>query len=170
MICRAVRGRLEGVKAMSDKQNMKKYQRYDRLVKRLTPNSNYLQGYVRAFWVGGVICVIGQIITLIGRKCLDMPEATASMFTSVVLVFLGTTLTGLGVYDDIGRYAGAGSIVPITGFANSVASPAIEFRREGMIMGVGAKLFVISGPVLVYGIVSSIAVGVIYWIVGRLMA
>ena len=155
---------------MSNKQEDKKYQRYDRLVKKLTPNSNYVQGYVRAFWVGGLICTIGQIITLIGRRGFELPETAASMLTSVVLVFLGTTLTGLGVYDDIGRYAGAGSIVPITGFANSVASPAIEFRREGMIMGVGAKLFVMSGPVLVYGIVRSIAVGVIYWFAWRLMA
>ena len=145
----------------------KKYERYDRLVKRLTPNSNYVQGYVRAFWVGGLICVIGQLISLAGEKWLGMTDASASMFTSVVLIFVGTTLTGIGVYDDIGRYAGAGSIVPITGFANSMASPAIEFRREGMIMGVGAKLFVISGPVLVYGIASSVLVGAIYWFVGR---
>lgn len=156
------------VQAMSDRQKAKKYQRYDQLVKRLTPNSNYLQGYVRAFWVGGVICMIGQLISLTGEKWLGMTEASASMLTSVVLIFLGTTLTGIGVYDDIGRYAGAGSVVPITGFANSVASPAIEFRREGLVLGVGAKLFTVAGPVLVYGIVSSIAVGIIYWLVGRL--
>jgi len=155
---------------MSDKREQRKYERYDQLVKRLTPNSNYLQGYVRAFWVGGLICLFGQLISLAGEKWLGMTEASASMFTSVVLIFLGTTLTGLGIYDDIGRYAGAGSIVPITGFANSVASPAIEFRREGMIMGIGAKLFVISGPVLVYGIASSVVVGVIYWLIGRGMA
>ena len=150
------------------KDSNKRYRQYDRLVKALTPNSNYVQGYVRAFWVGGVICTIGQIIAIAGEEWLGMTEASASMLTSVVLIFLGTTLTGIGVYDDIGRYAGAGSIVPITGFANSIASPAIEFRREGLIMGVGAKLFVISGPVLVYGIVSSVVVGIIYWMVGRL--
>ena len=149
-------------------QNEKKYLEYDKLVKRLTPNSNYVQGYVRAFWVGGVICTIGQLISMAGKEWLSLTEASAAMFTSVVLIFIGTTLTGLGIYDDIGRYAGAGSIVPITGFANSVASPAIEFRREGLIMGIGAKLFVISGPVLVYGITSSIAVGIIYWLIGRL--
>ena len=87
------------------------------------------------------------------------------MFTSVVLIFLGTTLTGLGVYDRIGKYAGAGSIVPITGFANSVAAPAIEFRREGLVLGVGAKLFAIAGPVLTYGIASSMAVGLVFWII-----
>ncbi len=126
----------------------KKYERYDRLVKRLTPNSNYVQGYIRAFWVGGLICVIGQLISLAGEKWLGMTDASASMFTSVVLIFLGTTLTGIGVYDDIGRYAGAGSIVPITGFANSMASPAIEFRRdESDIIGHSQKDLIDKGRV-----------------------
>ena len=146
----------------------KKYKQYDELVKRLTPNSNYVQGYVRAFWVGGTICVIGQLISMAGEKLLNMTSSSAAMFTSVVLIFLGTTLTGIGVYDDIGRNAGAGSVVPITGFANSMASPAIEFRREGLITGVGAKLFVVAGPVLVYGISASVAAGLIYYFVGRL--
>lgn len=153
---------------MSENKKQEKYRRYDRLVKQLTPNSNYLQGYIRAFWVGGVICVIGQLISLAGKTWLGMTDASASMLTSVALIFIGTTLTGIGVYDDVGRYAGAGSIVPITGFANSVASPAIEFRREGLVLGVGAKLFTVAGPVLVYGISSSIAVGIIYWALGRL--
>lgn len=154
---------------MSDHRQQRKYQQYDQLVKRLTPNSNYAQGYIRAFWVGGVICVIGQLISMAGESWFHMTEASAAMLTSIALIFLGTTLTGIGVYDDIGRYAGAGSIVPITGFANSVASPAIEFRREGLIMGVGAKLFVVAGPVLTYGIASSVVAGLIYWIAGRLM-
>lgn len=153
---------------MNDQREQQKYKRYDQLVKKLTPNSNFVQGYIRAFWVGGLICVIGQLIALAGEKWLGMTEASASMLTSVVLIFLGTTLTGLGVYDDIGRYAGAGSIVPITGFANSIASPAIEFKREGMVLGVGAKLFAVAGPVLVYGIVSSVVVGLIYWLAGRI--
>ena len=153
---------------MATQNQPKRYREYDRLVKQLTPNSNYLQGYVRAFWVGGVICSIGQAITLLGEKGLGMVESDALMFTSVCLIFLGVLLTGLGIYDDIGRYAGAGSIVPITGFANSIAAPAMEFRREGLVLGVGAKLFTVAGPVLVYGIASSIVVGVIYWLVGRL--
>ena len=95
---------------------------------------------------------------------IELGEVTAPMFTSAVLIFLGTTLTGLGVYDRIGKYAGAGSIVPITGFANSVAAPAMEFRREGLVLGLGAKLFTLAGPVLTYGISASIVVGVIYWI------
>ena len=146
----------------------RRYREYDRLVKRLTPNSNFLQGYVRAFWVGGLICVIGQLLAYWGEKGLGMVEEDALMFTSVCLIFLGTTLTGIGVYDDIGRYAGAGSIVPITGFANSIAAPAIEFRREGLVMGVGAKLFTLAGPVLVYGISGSIIVGLIVFFLDML--
>ena len=137
---------------------------YETIVNELTPNSRHLRGCVRAFWVGGLICVIGQALTMLAQT-LELGELTAPMFTSCALIFLGTTLTGIGVYDRIGKYAGAGSVVPITGFANSVAAPAIEFRREGMVLGLGAKLFQIAGPVLTYGISSSIIVGVIYWAV-----
>ena len=152
---------------MNAKKKTAEHRRYDTLVKSLTPGSNILQGYVRAFWVGGVICALGQLLSLFGEKVLGLPEGSDAMFTSIALIFLGVLLTGVGVYDDIGRYAGAGSIVPITGFANSMASPAIEFRREGLVLGVGAKLFAVAGPVLVYGLSSSMAVGVIYWLVGR---
>ena len=145
---------------MSDQQ---KFKEYDQMVKRMTPNSQYFQG----FWVGGLICVLGQLISMAGEYWLHLDQSGVSMFTSIVLVFLGTTLTGLGIYDRIGCYAGAGSVVPITGFANSVAAPALEFRREGMILGLGAKLFQIAGPVLVYGIGSSVVAGVIYWIIVR---
>lgn len=144
-----------------NKMRNEEHRRYDRMVKALTPNSNYIQGYLRAFWVGGVICTIGQLISLWGEKGLGLSESSAAMLTSVILIFLGTTLTGIGVYDDIGHYAGAGSIVPITGFANSIAAPAIEFKREGLILGVGAKLFVIAGPVLVYGITASVIYGLV---------
>ena len=149
---------------MSDQQ---KFKEYDQMVKRMTPNSQYFQGFVRAFWVGGLICVLGQLISMAGEYWLHLDQSGVSMFTRIVLVFLGTTLTGLGIYDRIGCYAGAGSVVPITGFANSVAAPALEFRREGMILGLGAKLFQIAGPVLVYGIGSSVVAGVIYWIIVR---
>lgn len=154
---------------MKKQFRQREHKAYDRLIKRLTPNSNFIQGYVRAFWVGGTICMIGQMFSLLGEKALKLPEGSAAMFSTIILIFLGTTLTGIGVYDDIGRYAGAGSIVPITGFANSIASPAIEFRREGLVLGVGAKLFAVAGPVLVYGVTASIAVGLIYWAAGRLM-
>lgn len=140
---------------------------YSEKVKRLTPNSNTLRDCLRAFWVGGVICCIGQALNMLGER-LELCEMTAPMFTSVVLIFIGTTLTGLGVYDRIGRYAGAGSVVPITGFANSVCAPAMEFRREGLVMGVGAKLFTVAGPVLSYGITASVAVGLVYYIVENL--
>ncbi len=146
----------------------REHRRYERMVRALTPNSRYAQGYLRAFWVGGVICSLGQLISFAGEKLFHLPESSASMLTSVTLIFLGTTLTGLGLYDDIGHYAGAGSIVPITGFANSIAAPAIEFKREGLVLGVGAKLFALAGPVLVYGIASSIVVGIVYWFIGRL--
>lgn len=137
---------------------------YKTLVSRLTPHSRHLLGCLRAFWVGGLICTLGQALNAVG-DALNLCETTGPMFTSVVLIFLGTTLTGLGIYDRIGKYAGCGSIVPITGFANSVAAPALEYRREGMVIGIGAKLFTIAGPVLVYGITASILVGVIYSLV-----
>lgn len=152
---------------MSAKKKTAEHRRYDRMVKALTPGSDYVKGYARAFWVGGVICTIGQLLSIFGEKVLNLPEGSDAMFTSIALIFLGVLLTGIGVYDDIGRYAGAGSIVPITGFANSMAAPAIEFRREGLVLGVGAKLFTVAGPVLVYGLSSSILAGVIYWLMGR---
>lgn len=145
-------------------EEQKKIERYSKKVKRLTPRSKLGIQCLKAFWVGGLICSIGQALTLWGTK-LNLTEVTAPMFTSCVLIFLGTTLTGIGIYDKIGKYAGAGSIVPITGFANSVAAPAIEFRREGLVLGVGAKLFALAGPVLAYGISTSVVVGIIYWIV-----
>ena len=139
---------------------------YAEKVKRLTPNSNLLRNCLRAFWVGGVICSIGQALNMLGEK-LQLCDTTGPMFTSVVLIFIGTTLTGIGVYDRIGKYAGAGSAIPVTGFANSVAAPAIEFQREGAVMGVGARLFTLAGPVLAYGIAASVVVGVVYWLVRR---
>lgn len=135
--------------------------RYRALVHELTPRSRHLTGCLRAFWVGGTICCVGQSLNLLGER-LNLSELTAPMFTSVVLIFLGTTLTGLGVYDKIGRYAGCGSIVPITGFANSVAAPAIEYRREGVVTGVGARIFQLAGPVLTFGILTSMLVGFLY--------
>ena len=143
-------------------KDSRRVREYQKLVERMTPDSRLFVCCLRAFWVGGVICAIGQGISMLG-KWLCFEENVCSMFTSVTLIFLGTTLTGLGIYDRIGRYAGAGSIVPITGFANSVAAPAIEFRREGFVMGIGTKLFAVAGPVLTYGITASIVVGVIYW-------
>lgn len=138
-------------------------EQYKALVARLTPKSRFLRGYLRAFWVGGAICCLGQALTL-WAQTLNLGEVTAPMFTTGVLILLGTTLTGLGVYDKIGKYAGAGSAIPVTGFANSVAAPAIEFQREGAVAGVGARLFTLAGPVLAYGITASVLVGLAYWL------
>ena len=139
-------------------------EQYGEIVRRATPPSRFARGYLRAFWVGGLICAVGQALTLWAQH-LHLGEVTAPMFTTAVLVFAGTTLTGIGVYDRIGKYAGAGSALPVAGFANSVAAPAIEFQREGAITGVGARLFTLAGPVLAYGIASSVAVGIVYWLV-----
>lgn len=147
-----------------------KIRRYKKLVEKRTPNSNLPRECFRAFWVGGLICCIGQGISVFGDMVLKLNVLAGSVFTPSVLVFLGTTLTGLGVYDRIGEYAGAGSIVPITGFANSVAAPAMEFRREGMVLGLGAKLFLLAGPVITYGVTTSIVIGVLYYVIDRWFA
>lgn len=136
--------------------------RYARLVAHLSPKSSMGQGLLRAFWVGGTICTIGQCCIEAGIAWLDMTPATASTFASMTLVFLTALLTGIGVFDKIGQYAGAGAFVPISGFANAMVSPAMEFRREGMVLGLGAKLFTIAGPVLVWGISASVLVGIVY--------
>ena len=143
-----------------------KNQWYLQLVDRLTPKSAFAQSLLRSFWVGGVICFLGQCLLMTGTGPLMLSREDAAAFTSIVLVFLASLLTGIGVYDRIGKYAGGGSIVPITGFANSIAAPAIEFRREGLVMGVGARLFTVAGPVLAYGVAASIVAGVIYWAIG----
>lgn len=137
---------------------------YQKLVDKKSPNSPIWLNILKAFIVGGTICCIGQGI-MDWLKSLGLDEKTVSATTSVILVFTGIFLTAIGIYSKIGKFAGAGSIVPITGFANSIASPAIEFKSEGLVLGVGAKLFQIAGPVLVYGITSSIIVGVIYYMV-----
>jgi len=116
-----------------------------------------------AFWVGGLICALGQLI-LNGWLALGLSKADAGTAESISLIFLSALLTGLSVYDDIARMAGAGTVVPITGFANSVVSPAIEFRSEGLVMGMAAKMFTIAGPVIVYGTLASVVYGLVYWL------
>lgn len=138
---------------------------YAALVRRLTPKSKLGQGCLRSFWVGGAICVLGQIISDIGIAYLDLPASSASTLASMSLVFVTALLTGIGVFDRIARYAGAGTVVPITGFANAMVSPAMEFKAEGWVLGTGAKMFTIAGPVLVYGIASSVIVGILYYFI-----
>ena len=120
------------------------------------------KGLWNAFWVGGTICVLGQALSDVGTRLLLLTARDASTFASIVLVFMTALLTGVGVFDRLGKLAGAGTFVPITGFANAMVAPALEFRREGLVLGLGARLFTIAGPVLVYGVGASVLVGVIY--------
>ena len=140
---------------------------YQQMVSEAMPKKPMLPQLLKAFVVGGLICCIGQAVSDLGRTMLHLDEDALSAFTAIVMVFFGATLTGIGLYDKIGKFAGAGSIVPITGFANSIVSPAMEYKREGYILGVGAKMFTIAGPVLVYGIGSSIIYGILYLIFHR---
>lgn len=138
---------------------------YNEIVKKTTPKSKEIKTLVLAFVVGGLICCIGQMFNDIYRTYLPIGKQTAGSLTSITMIFLGSLLTGIGVYDKIGKFAGAGSIVPITGFANSVVSPAMEYNREGIVLGVMTKMFVVAGPIIVSGIIASIGVGLIYWVV-----
>lgn len=147
---------------MNQIQDMKK--EYSQMVEKASPKSNLLRDCARAFWVGGIICTIGQLITNIIMS-FGYTKDEASMLTTIILVFLGILLTGLDIYDSIGQYAGAGSIVPITGFANSMVSPAIEYKKEGYVFGVGARMFLIAGPVIVYGVIASVIVGIIHYFI-----
>ena len=136
---------------------------YGQLVKEMMPESPILRDCFNAFWIGGLICAIGQFfINRYGACGLD--EKTAGTAASMTLVALSALLTGLSLYDNIAKCAGAGTLVPITGFANSIAAPAVEFKTEGFILGVGAKMFTIAGPVIVYGLSASVVYGLIYWI------
>ncbi|WP_343338055.1 hypothetical protein TPELB_35880 [Terrisporobacter petrolearius] len=148
---------------MADKQLDKN--EYKKYVEKMSPKPAYLKNCIMAFLVGGLICCIGQGINDIYMKIIDLDKLAAASATSMTLIFIGAFLTGLGVYDLIGKRAGAGSIIPITGFANSIVSPAMEFKKEGYVTGVGANLFKIAGPVLVYGISSSIICGLLYYFI-----
>ena len=125
-----------------------------------------MKNCIAAFIVGGFICDVAQFISNTAKSYGYNQEAVSSI-TAASMVFLGAFLTGIGIYDRIGKFAGAGSIVPITGFANSMVSPAMEFKREGFVFGVGAKMFILAGPVLVYGISASILIGIIYYLLGK---
>ena len=136
---------------------------YNELVRQRTPKSPVWKDCMNAFWIGGLICVLGQAFVQL-YTALGAEKQTASTWASMSLVVLSALLTGLSLYDDIAKHAGAGTLVPITGFANAIAAPAVEFRTEGFVLGVGAKMFTIAGPVIVYGISASVVYGVIYWL------
>ena len=138
---------------------------YQEYVNQKSPNSPILKNCFNSFWVGGFICGIGQVIMEI-CKYNGLSTETSATIVSVSLIFLSAFLTALNVFNKIGKFAGAGSLVPITGFANSIVSPAMEYKSEGYVMGVGAKMFTVAGPVLVYAISASVLVGIIYFIFG----
>ena len=141
---------------MTDKQ-------YDALVREMSPKSPMGKDCFHAFWIGGLICVLGQVL-INWYQNLGLEKQDASTAASMTLVAVSAFLTGLSLYDDIAKHAGAGTLVPITGFANSISAPAVEFKTEGFILGVGAKMFTIAGPVIVYGVSASVVYGLIYWI------
>ena len=136
---------------------------YERLVGELAPKSPIWKDCLNAFWIGGLICTLGQL-AMNGYTALGLDKENAGTAASMTLVVLSALLTGFSLYDNIAKYAGAGTLVPITGFANSIAAPAVEFKTEGFILGVGAKMFTIAGPVIVYGVSASVVYGLIYWI------
>ncbi len=141
-----------------DKKTYKKY------AKAHAPKSPLLKNCVKAFLIGGTICLIGQGLLDVYLKLCKLPKEDASALTSVSLIFIAILLTAIGIFDKIAKHAGAGTLVPITGFANAVASPAIDAHSEGLILGVGAKIFTVAGPVLLYGTLAGAIYGVIYWI------
>lgn len=142
-------------------------EKYGNMVKKASPNSPVAANCIKAFVVGGIICCIGQFITNC-CKTLGLSIEESGTYTSVILVVIASVLTGLGWYSKLGKFAGAGSIVPITGFSNSVTAPAIEFKKEGFILGLGAKIFIVAGPVILYGTLTSVVVGIIYYFTSML--
>ena len=145
---------------MNPLDSKKDYQEY---VNKKSPNSPIFKNSFNAFWVGGLICSIGQIISNI-CKTHGLDSQISGTIVSIILIGISAFLTGLNLFNKIGKFAGAGSLIPITGFANSIVSPAMEYKSEGYVMGVGAKMFTVAGPVLVFGISSSILIGIIYLI------
>lgn len=136
---------------------------YGKLVQKMSPNSPMGKDCLNAFWIGGLICALGQVfVNWYGNLGLSKSEAGTA--ASMTLVALSALLTGLSLYDNIAKHAGAGTLVPITGFANAIAAPAVEFKTEGFVLGVGAKMFTIAGPVIVYGVSASVIYGFIYWV------
>jgi len=137
---------------------------YEKYVEKKSPKSKIARNTFRAFLIGGLICTAAQVIlNLLKSRGID--NDTASSLTTFIMIFLGALFTGLNVYDELGRFGGAGSIIPVTGFANSIVSPAMEYKSEGYVMGVGARMFTVAGPVLVYGISSSVLAGIFYYLI-----
>lgn len=139
-------------------------EKFQTIAEQTNPKPKIVRNCSRAFLVGGAICTLGQIFQELLTKY-GFPEDDIKMIIPIIMVFLGALLTGVGIYDKIATFAGAGTVVPITGFSNAIVAPAIEFKQEGFVFGVAAKMFTIAGPVLVYGIGSSVIIGVIYYVI-----
>lgn len=140
-------------------------QEYSDYVDAHSKKSPIFKDCILAFLIGGLICVIGQCFIDIGEKYFDLSFKTASTYSTILLILIAAILTSLKLYEKLGNFAGAGSIVPITGFSNSIVSPAIEYKTEGKILGLGANMFKVAGPVLVYGVCTSSIIGFIYWLI-----
>lgn len=144
-------------------EKQKKEKEYEQYVKQITPTHNLWLQMAKAFVTGGVICVIGQFLTDFSMNNLGLEKQDASSVCSIVLILLSVVLTGFNIYPGIVKWGGAGALVPITGFANSVCAPAIEFKKEGQVFGIGCKIFTIAGPVILFGIFASWGLGILYW-------
>ena len=141
-------------------------QEYSKLVEKLSPKSKTIKNCLLAFCVGGLICVLGQLLRNLFMN-FGLSEDACGTLTSVSLIFLASLLTGLSLYDDLAKHAGAGTLIPITGFSNAITAPAVEFKTEGLVTGLAVKMFTIAGPVLVYGISAGVVYGFLYWLIGR---
>ena len=154
---------LKNEQAMMDKLTEQRNEQYNEFVKDITPTHSLIRQMVHAFIVGGIVCVIGQAIINAGIA-MGLDDKTAGSWCSLILVLISVLLTGFNLFYRIAKFAGAGILVPITGFANGVASSAIEYKKEGQVFGIGCKIFTIAGPVILYGLVCSWALGLLYWI------
>lgn len=150
-------------KVVTEQDKQKRNENYNQYVKQVTPKFSVLKNTVKAFIIGGIICTIGQFFTS-SYKSLGAGDEIAKAYNSLTLVFLAILFTGLGLYQKLAKFGGAGTLVPITGFANSVAAPAVEYKKEGQIFGIGCKIFTIAGPVILYGIFTSWVLGLIYYL------
>ena len=147
-----------------DQEQLSLEKEYAEYVKKITPTNNLILQMFKAFLTGGIICLVGQFLLNYATGSLGMDKEQAGSFCSLILVLISVLLTGFNLYPSIVKFGGAGALVPITGFANSVASPAIEYKKEGWVFGVGCKIFTIAGPVILYGILTSFFLGIIYYI------
>jgi stage V sporulation protein AC len=150
-------------KVVNEQDTKKRNDSYNQYVKQVTPKNSMVKNTIKAFIIGGIICTIGQFF-INYYTYLGADKESAKLYNTVTLVFLSVLLTGLGLYQKLAKFGGAGTLVPITGFANSVAAPAVEYKKEGQVFGIGCKIFTIAGPVILYGVFSSWALGLIYYI------